>query len=299
MNCLYRNRRLVVIKILFFCFLCANVSILEAKVNVFAHYFGQPEFVKYQHLFFSRNLIDEYEFFVFEDSNDPEISEQIQKKCKKYGVKYIHIPSSVFETPKLPINDWYISLNAPSFQCAVATQYIYDNYVILSQDICLILDNDIFLLSPFSIEKYLGGHSFSYVKEERSSSDHVVSYMLPNFIILNPSMMPEKERLDFNLGTILEIHTDSGGFTYFYLLDYGFLGSEMPRYYLCKTSSDLKERFGDQCPMLFNSTEWLSHCFLEKDAFLHIRMGSNWSQHPQYPQMREEIALFFEKLLEN
>lgn len=271
-------------------------SLIEAKVTIFAHYFGKPEFVKYQYLFFKRNLLDEYEFVIFEDSNNPNISEQIKKECEKYDIKYVHIPSSVFENPKM-VPASYTDINNPSFQCSVATQYIYDHYVVPSKDICLILDNDIFLLSPFSIEKYLGASSFSYSRQERKGSGLLVFYMLPNFVIFNPSIMPEKEQLDFNLGTILENHTDSGGFTYFYLLDYASLGSEMPQYYLYNTHSDLKHCFGDQFPLLFNSSEWSSHFFLEKDAFLHIRMGSNWSQHSKYPQMMQEVEAFFESLL--
>lgn len=278
-------------------FLVSAFSLLEAKVNIFAHYFGQPEFIKYQYLFFKQNLLDEYEFVVFEDSSDPEVSEQIQNECKKYNIKYVHIPDLVFKEPKLPIRDEYVGLGAPSFQCAVATQYIYDNYVIPSENICLILDNDIFLLSPFSIEKYLGASPFSYAREEKRNGDERVFYMLPNFVIFNPSLMPEKERLDFNLGTIQGTRTDSGGYTHFYLLDYAFLGSEIPKYYLFQTSSDLKDRFGVEYPLLFNSEEWAAHYFLRKDAFLHMRMGSNWSQHPNYPEMKRELTSFFERLL--
>jgi hypothetical protein len=281
----------------FYFLFIATFSLLEAKVSIFSHYFNQPEFVKYQYLFFKQNLLDNYEFVVFEDSNNAHVSSQIQNECKKYNIKYIHIPSSVFEHPKLPIKDWYIGLGAPSFQCAVAIQYIYDNFVIPSKDICLILDNDIFLLSPFSIEKYLENYSFSYSREEKRNSGQQVFYMLPNFVIFNPSIMPEKERLDFNMGTILETHTDSGGYTYFYLRDYAFLGKEMAKYYLCETSSKLKNRFGYQYPLMFNSAEWASHYFIEKDTFLHIRMGSNWSRHPKYSQMREELTSFFERLL--
>lgn len=294
----WQNRSFVVMRT--FClFFIASFSLLEAKVSVFAHYFGQPEFIKYQYMFLKRNLLDEYEFVVFEDSDNPNVSRQIEKECEKYGVQCVHIPRSVFETPKLPIKDSYVSLGAASFQCAVATQYIYDNYVIPSRNICLILDNDIFLLSPFSIEKYLGLYSFSYAREERRAANRTIFYMLPNFVIFNPSIMSDKEQLDFNLGTILETRTDSGGYTYFYLLGHASSGSEMLKYYLWDTPSALKDRFGDQYPLLFNSREWSSHCFLAKDAFLHIRMGSNWSQHPKYAQMKQEISSLFETLLSN
>lgn len=278
-------------------FFIATLSLAEAKVSVFAHYFGQPEFVKYQYLFFKHNLLDDYEFVVFEDSNNSDVSEQIRKECEKYDIKYIHIPQSVFEHPKIPIKNSYISLNAPSFQCCVATQYIYDNYVVASPNVCLILDNDIFLISPFSIENHLGSHSFSYVHEIKRHADLSVSYMLPNFIILNPSIMPEKERLDFNMGTILDIPTDSGGYTYYYLLDYAHLGSQIPRYCLHNTPSKIKDHFSAACPLMFHSIEWSSHYFLKPETFLHIRMGSNWSNHPKYSQMTQEIHTLFESLL--
>src|SRR5690349_18490856 len=85
--------------------ICALYSMLEAKVNIFAHYFGQPEFVKYQYMFFKKNMLDEYELVVFEDSFDPMISEQIRKECEKYNITYVHIPKSVFEGSKFLIGN--------------------------------------------------------------------------------------------------------------------------------------------------------------------------------------------------
>lgn len=274
-------------------------STLEAKVCIFAHYFNQPEYIQYQHLLFKKNLLDEYEFFVFEDSSDPKVAAQIKNECQKYGITHIQVPRSSFEVARLPIFDSYVDLFSPSFECAVATQYIYENYVIPSKDICLILDNDIFLLSPFSIEQYLGGASFSYIREIKGTFPNEVPYMLPNFLILNPSLMPEKELLSFNLGTILGNRTDSGGYSYFYLCDHGCLGSEMARYYLCNTPSKLKERFCNRCPLLFTSRRWSSHWFIGNELFLHIRMGSNWSKDPSYPEMKREIEILFKTLLED
>lgn len=275
------------------------VSTVEGKVNIFAHYFGQPEFVKYQHLFFEKNMLDEHQLVIFEDSYDPLVSAAIKRECEKYGVTYVHIPKSVFENPKFPVASSYVDLHSPSFGCAVATQYIYDNYVVPSEDICLILDNDIFLLSPFSIEKYLGTDAFAYSEEVRANDLSSVYYMLPNFLILNPSQMPEKELLNFNLGTILGNNTDSGGFTYFYLWDHRSLGKPFPKYYCFATSSDIKERYFSLSPLLFTSVEWSSHYFIDKDLFLHIRMGSNWSKHPNYRQIRQEVETLFDALLKD
>lgn len=277
-------------KVLFFALICAN---MEAKVTIFSHYFGQPEFIKYQYSFFKNNMLDEYEFIVVEDSKSAITSNEIRKECEKYGIKYIHIPRSVFEFPKLPILGSYVGLGSSSFECSVAVQYIYDNYVVPSENICLIIDNDIFLLSPFSVEKYLGSASFSYLHQEKG----VVYYMLANFLILNPSCMPEKERLNFNLGTILGNNTDSGGFTYFYLRDYRSLGKSIPIHYLYNTSSPLKEKFGNQCPLLFNSVSWSSHYFIDKETFLHIRMGSNWSKNSDYSKMIGEVNFLLDHLL--
>lgn len=274
-------------------------SALEAKVSIFSHYYGQPEFVKYQHLFFEKNLLDEYEFVIFEDSRDENISKQIQTECEKYGITYFHIPRSVFETPKLPTGE-YFGLHAPSFECAVATQYIYDNFVIPSQNICVIMDNDIFLLSHFSIEKFAQDYAFSYVSWEKNDAGDavdVVEYMLPNFLILNPPIMPEKESLDFNLGTILGSRTDSGGQTYHYLKKYKFMGQQISMLPLWFYNTPLKTAFSTDCPLLFNSQEWRSHYFAGQEAFLHIRMGSNWSNHPRYNDMRREISHLFNELL--
>ena len=159
------------------------------------------------------------------------------------------------------------------------------------------MDNDIFLVCPFDLEKYLGSKAFAYHEEARKNDTTCVTYMLPNFVIFNPRLMPEKERLNFNLGTILGNNTDSGGYTYFYLKDYVHLGKSLSKYYLAKTPSPLKDRYLPLCPLLFTSEEWGSHCFIEKDLFLHIRMGSNWSLHPNYEQIRHDVGMLFDTLL--
>jgi hypothetical protein len=281
-------------KILFF---VLTFTIVEAKVTIFSRYFGQPQFIKYQYEFFKKNLLDEYDLIVVEESNDPLVSAEIINECTKYDIKYIRIPRSEFAHPKLPIKDCYVGPNSPSFECCVAFQYIYDHYIVRSENICLIVDNDIFLLSPCSVEKYLGSASFAYVHQSRGVLSNYVYYMLPNFLILNPSRMPEKERLDFNMGTILGTNTDSGGYTYFYLRDYENLGREISIHYLFETPSLLKAKFADRCPLLFTSDSWRSHYFIEKEAFLHIRMGSNWSNNPLYPNMINEVTFLFDQLL--
>lgn len=274
------------------------VSAIQAKVSIFAHYFGQPEFIKYQCLFFKKNLLDDHELVVFDDSNSMSTSEQIKNECNKYGVKYIRIPRSVFELPILPVMDSYVGPSSPSFECCLAVQYIYDNYVVPSNDICLLLDNDIFLLSEFSIEKYLGSSAFAYVKE----SNGPVNYMLPNFIILNPCKMPEKENLNFNMGKIGGEPTDSGGFTYFYLQKHKELAKTMFRHSFYDNSSPLKTQFINTCHTLFTMTEWKTHyfidnCFSNKETFLHLRMGSNWSAHSAYQIIINEMTFLFDQLL--
>ncbi len=273
------------------------MGLAEAKVSVFAHYFGQPEFIKYQYLFLKKNLVDDFEFVVFEDAPNHTISEQIRKECDQYGISYVHIPRSVFDSPKLPIRNSYVSPKSPSFQCSLATQYIYDHYIIPSKNICLLLDNDIFLLSPISIEQFLGNYSFGYVRQQKKVTGKPVHYMLPNFVIFNPKIMPKKETLNFNMGVILGSQTDSGGYTYFYLREQLRLGKQIPFYYLWMSASPLKDRYQAQCPLLFGSSEWGSHYFMEEETFLHIRMGSNWSGNPKYNQMRKEIEYLFEELL--
>jgi hypothetical protein len=121
--------------------------------------------------------------------------------------------------------------------------------------------------------------------------------MLPNFLILNPSRMPEKERLNFNMGTILGHNTDSGGYTYFYLRDYESRGISISMHYLHDTNSPLKEGFSGKCPLLFNTPSWSPHYFIDKEIFLHIRMGSNWSKNPLYAKMMAEVFFLFDRLL--
>ena len=279
-----------------------SFNLAEAKVTIFTHYFGQPEFIKYQHAFFKKNLLDDYELIVFDDSNDALVSKEIKNECDKHNIKYIRVPRSVFEYPKLPIISSYVEPASPSFECSISIQYIYDNYVSDSQNICLIMDNDIFLIAPFSVEKHLGQSSFSYIHQSRGTfqSNKIIDYMLPNFLILNPSKMPEKDTLNFNLGTIEGNNTDSGGFTYFYLKKYRDLGQKIFAVHsFYDDTSPLKQKFINVCPILFTMISWGTHYFINDETFLHLRMGSNWSRHHFYQDILNEMSLLFDQLLKD
>jgi len=149
-------------------------------------------------------------------------------------------------------------------------------------------------------QQSLGTSPFSYVLE----SNGVVDYMLPNFLILNPSKMPEKENLNFNFGTIEANRTDSGGFTHFYLKKYRDLGKIIFRHCFYDDVSPLKKKFLNECPVLFTMKEWKTHYFIDndfvdKETFLHLRMGSNWSQNSAYSSVINEMTFLFDQLLQD
>ena len=298
-------------------FLIATVCMLvcssaQAKVYLYLHYFNCPEFLQYQVASFNKFLEDDFQITVYNDAIDQELNDFIEYECARLKVNHIRVPPWVWEKPYL---DNSHGLGGASFDCVCSIQWLYDTEVRHSEDVCVLLDNDMFLIQPASFETELGEFAFAFFPQHKSEKNEeqsfegkkYIEYMLPNFLILKPSAMPENYTMDFNLGPIEGINTDSGGKTYYYLKKYGEYG--LKRYelnlftlksHVYSENFDYPITFLDQFvfkyPLLFDEP-WRCHTLMDQKLF-HLRMGSNWSCHPEYENMLATTFAFLTEILQ-
>jgi glycosyltransferase involved in cell wall biosynthesis len=188
---------------------------LFPKVIIVTHNYNRPDFIALQQKCFKKFLRDEFEFVVFNDGPTEKLAKQIEYQCQILGIACYKVPQEIHQQPYLyrdPWEDW----NSPSIRTANAIQYSFDTFAFNCDDIVAVIDSDMFLIQPFSITDYLQNYDLSAVGQWRGSMGNI-QYLWNGIMFFNMHTLPNKQALNFNCGTINGNHTDTGGYTYYYL----------------------------------------------------------------------------------
>ena len=164
--------------------------------------------------------------------------------------------------------------------------------------IVALIDSDMFLVKPFSIEKYLQGYDIAGELQGRKNERIEVRYLSPALCFMDMRTLPNKRALSFNSGDVEGLLCDVGGHNYYYfknnpsvkrqcfgLLHIGAWKQDIK----CKScdnmscsacSGRLYDRFLHSARVKF-----IQDCpddieFFLDDTFLHYRSGSNWNNKP-------------------
>lgn len=257
-------------KIIFFLFFFLSI---EAKVLIMTHCYNKPHFIYWQHDTLKKFLKDDYEFVVFNDAEETEIYLQTEKICDYLKIRSVRVPQEIHE-----------GRNNPSTACADTIQYMIQHYGIHHPDIVVLLDSDMFLIRDFSIREYLGLNDIAANLQSRIGQNGPVLYWLPNLIIFNMPQMPNPQHLNFDLGEIDGVATDTGGYNHYYIQNNPQIAWKMTDVeYSINEVDDLNESILDHFKSHPKLWELLTNNlydfeFYNHFAFLHFRAGSNWNQ---------------------
>lgn len=259
------------------------VQICDAKVLIMTHCFNKPEFIIWQQKTFAKLLQDDYEFVVFDDAPNEEISNEVQSICHQYSVRCIRVPQTIHQFPYyLPRID---GVGGPSAECAETIQYMLDTVGFDYPGIVVVIDSDMFLIRKYSIEKKLKNNHLAATPQLRiDQNGSKIVYLLPNLMFFNMATLPNRRSLNFNLGEINGVRVDSAGYTYFYLINnpklkWSKLGCVTVPFTVAAVSlnskiiSELKSY--SKLYQLMHSMEF-DYEFYADYAFMHFRAGSNW-----------------------
>lgn len=191
-----------------------NFDSIEGKILVITHSYNRPDFIEYQYLTFKKFLKDDYEFVVFNDGPTNKLAELIAKTCENLGIRCIRVPQEIHQQPYLPRDPWE-DWNCPSVRTANAIQYSFDILAFDHNGIVAVIDSDMFLIRDFSIADYLKDNDIAAVAQWRGSMG-CIKYIWNGIMLFNMNTLPNKRSLNFNCGSILGNHTDTGGYTYYY-----------------------------------------------------------------------------------
>lgn len=196
---------------------------LLGKTLVFTTAFNRPDFVELQDKLFKKFLEDDYEFWVISDANTPERQSSIKEICDARGIQFRQVPQEIHDRPYLPRGP-ELSFHNPNVRHCNSAQWAWDNFFSHHDGPVMIIDSDLFLIRPFSIEKalknkHLGG---IYSGTLDMVTGEPVSYLWLVLILFNNPVLPERESICFNCGYIPGTNAvcDSGGWTNLYLNKY-------------------------------------------------------------------------------
>ncbi len=193
---------------------------LFGKTLVFTTAFNRPDFIELQYQLFEKFLEDDYEFLVISDANTPERRESIKRTCDKIGIQCYQVPQEIHDQPYLPRGpgDNY---NNPNVRHCNSVQWAWNNFFSRHEGPVMVIDSDMFLIRPFSIEKILENKHFAGVfwRTKDIETGEPYSYLWLALILFNNPLLPERETLCFNCGRLpgTQAICDSGGGTNLYL----------------------------------------------------------------------------------
>ncbi len=280
--------------ILMMVLLCVPALLDAKKVLIITHNYNRPDFVKIQYLTFKKFLLDvDYEYVVFNDAPHEPMKSAIDDMCKKYGIRCIRVPQEMHTTGDRPLNKRHV--NGVRYSLEVIG---YDN-----DGPVVILDSDMFLIRPLSIEARLGDNHI--LSASHGGGPDNLTWLWPGLSILAMDKLPEKRMLNYDCGPVNGHILDSGGSSYLYLRRHPELKKEYingstlwagHHLFLAdrhlgmadKTSVTNEERIVAYTNYGFNEKEIKfllnkpdSFEFYLNNNFLHYREGSNYTNQQQ------------------
>lgn len=272
-------------------FICITTQTKNKKVRIFSPVFNRPDFIDIQKRTFDTFLQDEYELIIFNDAPNQSMATQIELMCKKLNLECIRVPQELhLRRPQASAGHRHMD----GIQFALEKiGYGYDGIVML-------IDSDMFLIKPFSINNFLDGYDAAADKQGRSDGKTLVQYFSPLIVMMDMSKLPNKQNISFEGGRVEGLNCDVGGHTYYYLKNNPsvkvkwwnliHIGAWI-QHIKCPQCINMScgnciQKLIDQnfnndlitfihaCPTDTQSSLDLEFCI--DNTFLHYRSGSNW-----------------------
>ncbi len=263
------------------------------KISVIIVSYNTPNLIKPQYLLLKKYLINKFDYFVYNNSSDPGISESIKKECYDIGIKCIDIPQDIF------------SSNDVSFRAGKSLDYSIkhniENFPEYSH--MMILDSDMFLIKEFDMINFMGNSSMMGISQSRN----LVFYYTNQLFFSDLRKLENfKNETKFLCGIVSGERTDCGGYLYEYINKYSIShsGIENNRHSGTIESSNIEsieEEFKDYFLKEIDLLGGKSFAEYFGGSFLHFRSGTNWINFEEgIHQKRNSLLLeYLNKRLEN
>ncbi len=178
------------------------VSADPAKLFVVTVAFNDLELIVLHHAALSKYLRDPYEYFVFDNSSEERLAEEIKLFCLKQKINYVRLPANHYRT------------TLPSASHSFALNWMYRNCIQRFKPAMFgVCDCDLFFIRPIAIRPYLAvNDTWGIIRRQKpvfrpwESGLHVwiglVFFRLEKFKQRSPNFMP---RFGVDVGGRIEL----------------------------------------------------------------------------------------------
>lgn len=275
---------------------------LSAKVLIITHSFNRPDFIEIHHKTFKKFLQDDYEYIVFNDAYEHTAEkEQIVATCQKLGIQCIRIPPELHSlNGRFTAGDRHMD----------NIQYALDKIGYKHDGIVMLIDSDMFLLAPLSVENLMKNCDIAGEIQGRGNSETEIRYISPVLALMNMQRLPNKETISFEGGYIAGFACDVGAHTYYYFKNnpsvrtyfFGAIHIGLLKHHLkCNkcvqmTCPECVKKLKEELKFTDNIIKFIQNCpdnieFYLNGTFLHYRGGSNWDSKPSQYHIAKTNAL--------
>jgi hypothetical protein len=264
------------------------------RVKVVTTVAAWPEALELQRELLDRYLEDDFEFIAFIDTPvepssfnlwDPNLRQRGIRMAEEFCDRKYLVPDLLHKNRRTQFRKTREkkAVNA-NLRAADSLQFAWNSEILDSVNPVLILDNDMFPISSFSIKGKLLESPLSGIVNNswgrwRQKS---IPWLWSGLMFIDPPRIPEKGIWSFDCGKVQGINVDVSGQTAHWLMKYSNLVSKINHLpSLTWTTEDTEYRFSAS-QMKFLTTDSRNkagkfYCELYGEQFLHYRGGSNWS----------------------
>lgn len=222
-------------------------------IHIFTSIVNRPDFLEYQLQSLNKFVKDDFTFHaVYDNGIDPNVLEKFKEVCDAGIVLH-------------EADDRVIHSN-PSTCISLVVDWIFNELMLkeYKDDICVILDADMFLIDELNIEEYIEDYPILGIPQNR---EHVY-YITNQLMVFNmPKIISIDTDIDFMDGIVEGQSVDSCGKMY-----YWFKENNVE---LKKVSTEYPSHYNDINIADEGITAGINFEIYD-DIFLHYRAGSNW-----------------------
>lgn len=182
--------------------LCASDEVL-----IITHVHSRPDFIKAHYDTFNAFLEENFKYVVFNDAPNSDMRKKIDRTCRDLGIPCYRVP------------DHSQQRQNPNSRHCDGIKYSLDVIGLQHSGKVMIIDSDMFLIKPFSVNKYMEGYDFVGGYQYRSDATKKITYTSPCLVFMDMAALPNKLSLSFESGYIEGLACDVGAHTYYYFRD--------------------------------------------------------------------------------
>ena len=168
----------------------------QSKIRLISFAYDRPELIPYFYNCLRKNLLDDFEIYIFNDASEDKYEKEIQCECNKLKINCIRVPQSIHKRKEI------------TYRVTDVIRYALQNYGYKHNDIIGLLDGDIFLIDKLNMREMLLKYDIvaSMCHDGLTNWD----FFWPGMIFFNPVNLPNLKDLFFGTLTILNGNVVSG-----------------------------------------------------------------------------------------